>query len=180
MTNLGIGIDPGTEICGYGIVLTHGGNLYRKASGIWTAKRRLPRLERIGVISRQMNDTLYTFLDTFDVGVDRIDWYIESQYSGINPRTGIALAQCAGTVVALYEQLCHDGIDEIAPGEWKKIISNLGFRTGGLDEPVKKSDVSWYIEKLLNYAPQHQDEADALAIACAGLIRSRKNGLAYE
>lgn len=151
---LALGIDPGTAICGYGLVELKGNRLTPITYGaILTDKNEKPEL-RLKIIFQQLNDLLATYKPDF--------MSVEKLFFNKNVTTAIAVGQARGVIV-LTAALSNVPVVEYTPIQIKQAITGTGR--------ADKNQVTFMVQKLLNIKdkPKPDDVADALAIAICGL-----------
>ena len=150
-----LGIDPGTAVTGYGVVVHDG---------------RTPTLLECGVIRTQAKEPLPARLHDIHAGISELiqrhqpDMVaVEDVFYARNVRTTIVLGHARG-VILLAAQEAGVRISEFPPAEIKKAITGSGAAT--------KVQVQFMVAKLLRLksAPQPSDAADGVAAAlCACL-----------
>ena len=149
---LALGIDPGTAICGYGIVEQSRGKLIAKTYGAITTSPKARMQDRLLKIYTELTDLIKTFQPEI-IGVEKL-------FFGRNSTTAIPVGQARGIVLLCAAQNNLDLL-EITPNEVKMSITGYG----GAD----KKQVIYMVTKHLNLPepPKPDDTADALAIAIA-------------
>ena len=144
-----LGIDPGSNVTGYGIVDREGGAIVYVAHGTIRAPAKRPLEERLACIVRELHRTIGRYTPERAV--------VERVFISVNVRTALVLGQARGAILAT---LGSDGIpvDELTPREIKKAVTGAG----GAD----KLQVQAMVTRLLALeAAPPQDAADALAAA---------------
>ena len=149
---LALGIDPGTAICGYGLVEQIGGRLVAKKFGVITTNSRARMQDRLLKIHTELDALIKNFQPQV-MGVEKL-------FFGRNATTAIPVGQARGVVLLSAAQNNLDVV-EITPNEVKQSITGYGGAT--------KEQVIYMVTKILNLAepPKPDDAADALAIAIA-------------
>lgn len=149
-----IGIDPGTAICGYGIIDVQGNKLSVVHYGAVFTDKELPAADRLLI--------LYNELEKI-IGVYRPDTIaVEELFFNKNAKTVIAVGQARG-VILLSGIRSGLTVREYTPIQVKQAVVGYGRAT--------KEQVTYMVQRLLNIKekPKPDDVADALAIAiCAG------------
>jgi len=148
-----LGIDPGSRRCGYGVVTRRGSRIEVVESGV-LVPGRLPVPERLARI-----------LDDLGAVIDRAradEVAIESVFSGVSPRSALALGQARGVALAAAARAGLP-VFEYAPAEVK-----LAFTGNGRAD---KEQMVRMARALLGVAASLSDEADALALAVCHLAR---------
>ena len=152
-----LGIDPGTAVCGFGVVRT----------GV---DRRATLLE-CGVVrtraTEPLPDRLMTLADALDDLIERHRpdaLALENVFLGRNARTALVLGHARG-VVMLAAARRGVVVAEITPREVKRAVTGTGAAT--------KPQVAAMVARLLRLAsaPEPSDAADGVAIALTHLIR---------
>ena len=153
---LALGIDPGTAICGYGLVEQSRGRLIAKKFGVITTSPQARMQDRLLKIYTELDALIKNFQPEV-VGVEKL-------FFGKNATTAIPVGQARGVVLLCAAQNNLDVV-EITPNEVKMSITGYGGAT--------KEQVIYMVTKILNLPepPTPDDAADALAIAI---------GAAYE
>lgn len=161
---LALGIDPGTAICGYGLVRMEGNRLHPVCYGaVITEKDMLPEL-RLKKIYDELTELIAEYKPDF--------MSVEKLFFNRNVTTAIAVGQARGVIVLTA---ANQGLPvlEYTPIQIKQAV--VGY--GGAD----KEQVTFMVQKLLNIRekPRPDDVADALAVAICGLhsAGSRSYGL---
>jgi len=153
-----LGIDPGTNLMGYGILKVRG--------------KEVVSVVVSGIIDmRKLNDPYMKLRTIYNRVSQIIDEYlpdelaIESQFYGINVQSMLKLGRAQG--VAISAALQRDlPIFEYAPKKIKMSITGTG--------EASKEQIALLLPKLLKVklTPRSFDETDALAIAYCHLIQS--------
>jgi crossover junction endodeoxyribonuclease RuvC len=159
-----LGIDPGSNATGYGVVSVEGSTLRRLGGG--TIRARGESLgERLAHLQRALECAIAELAPESAA--------LESVFSAKNTRSalvlgharGVALAACASAGLAT---------DEYSPSQVKVAVTGYGR--------AEKLQVMKMVQRLLGLAsPPPSDEADALAVAvCHGLSRRGPARLALQ
>lgn len=149
-----LGIDPGTAICGYGVVDMTGNKLRPVFYGsVLTDKDMLPEL-RLKKIYQDISDIIEHFKPDF--------MSIEKLYFSRNVTTAIPVAQARG-VVLLAAANHNLKVLEFTPMQIKQAVVGTGS--------AKKEQVIFMVQHLLNIREKIKpdDTADALAAAICGI-----------
>ena len=149
---LALGIDPGSAICGFGLVEHHGGQLSAKRFGVITTSPKALMQDRLLKIHTELDALIKEFRPQV-MGIEKL-------FFGKNATTAIPVGQARGIVLLCAAQNNLDVI-EITPNEVKQSITGYG----GAD----KAQVIYMVTKLLRLdePPKPDDAADALAISIA-------------
>lgn len=145
-----LGIDPGTAICGFGVLESTGSRLIPKAYGAITTSPKA-----------RMEDRLVTLYDGIDALIKEYQpdvLGIEQLFFNRNVTTAIPVGQARG-VVLLAAAKNHLEIMEHTPLQVKQSVTGYGKAT--------KEQVIYMVTKLLHLPkpPKPDDVADALAVA---------------
>jgi len=156
-----LGIDPGSNATGYGVVSIEGGALRRLGGG--TIRTRGDTLaERLGHLQRELERAIGALAPEFAA--------LESVFSAKNARSALVLGHARGVALAACA-LAGLPTGEYTPSQVKVAVTGYGR--------AEKIQVMRMVQRLLGLvAPPPSDEADALAIAvCHGLsLRSPLRG----
>ena len=162
---LALGIDPGTAICGYGIVELKGSRLLAHHQGAVLTSPSLTAAERLQIIYHELSGLIKKFQPDI-VGVEQL-------FFNKNVTTALSVGQARGVILlAAVENLVP--IVEYTPLQVKQSVVGYGKAT--------KEQVIYMTQRLLNLPekPHPDDVADALAIAICTLhsgmaqIKTRK------
>ena len=153
-----LGIDPGTSVCGYGVVDLNGPDLHTVDYGVVRAPARWPLHERLKVI----HEGLAAVIERHKPQVVAV----EGVFHGVNPRTAIKIGEGRGVALLAAAQAGLP-VAEYSPATVKKAVVGAG-RAG-------KSQVQQMVRVLLALSdlPRPEDAADALAIAICHCHRGR-------
>lgn len=171
---LALGIDPGTAICGYGVVSLEGSHLKALDYGAIQTSSKLSTEERLVIIHHEI-DVLIKKYKPDVMGVEML-------FFNKNVRTAITVAQARGAILLAAGQNSLK-IAEFTPLQVKQAVVGYGKAT--------KEQVIYMTQRLLNLPskPHPDDVADALAVAictthcstrrqelvCANLLEENKN-----
>jgi crossover junction endodeoxyribonuclease RuvC len=147
-----LGVDPGSRVCGYGVIAVEAPRRYRYVEcGVLTAPPRARTEARLGEIARALIEVIR------EVEPDALA--VEDVFVHINPRSALALAQARGTVLAVAG-MAGLPVFSYAPARVKLAVTGRGR--------ASKDQVASMVCVLigLRRAPR-SDAADALAVAIA-------------
>lgn len=149
---LALGIDPGSAICGFGLVENLRGQLQAKKFGVITTSPKALMQDRLLKIHTEL-DALIKEYQPQVMGIEKL-------FFGKNATTAMPVGQARGIVLLCAAQNNLDVI-EITPNEVKQSITGYGGAT--------KEQVIYMVTKILNLdePPKPDDAADALAISIA-------------
>jgi crossover junction endodeoxyribonuclease RuvC len=144
-----LGIDPGSRVCGYGVVDERGGELAYVECGVLTAPEHCPMEERLGEIARGLREVIGELSPQVVA--------VEDVFSHQNPRSALALAQARGMALAVVG-LCGLRVASYAPALVKKAVSGSGR--------ADKAQIARMVQALIGLRSlPRADAADALAVA---------------
>ena len=151
MSNLILGIDPGSRKTGFGVVSYDKRRLVYITSGCI----RLPQME-LGTRLTQLYESIQKILTTYQPG----HIILEDVFMGSNWRSALVLGQARG-VLMLASAQSGVAVQTLSARAVKKAVTGSGA--------ASKHLVSEMVVRLLGLdaAPQ-EDAADALALAIAG------------
>jgi len=145
-----LGLDPGSRVCGYGVIDETGGELSYVECGVLTAPADRAMEDRLGEIARGLREVIGELAPKV-VAVE--DVFVHQQ----NPRSGLALAQARGMALAVIG-LSGLQVASYAPSIVKKSVSG----TGAAD----KGQVARMVQALIGLRSLPKaDATDAIAIA---------------
>ena len=152
-----LGIDPGTETTGYGVVAAGPRGIGAVAFGLIRTKRSLPRQDRLRVIHDEVGALVARHHPELAV--------VERLYFKKNVTSAMAVGEARGVVLLA---LASQGVPvlEATPPEVKAAVAGYGGAT--------KPQVVRMVEMLLGVSCPADDAADALAAALFGLFAHRE------
>ncbi|MHC4788904.1 MAG: crossover junction endodeoxyribonuclease RuvC [Planctomycetota bacterium] len=144
-----LGIDPGTQVCGYGVIEVDGAEARALDYGVVRGRAR-PLSERLKVI----HEGLLEVIGRFEPDVAAI----EGAFFGKNVRSALKIGEGRG-VALLAAAASGLEVVEYAPAEVKKAVVGTGR--------AHKSQVQQMVRAILRLPelPSPDDAADALALA---------------
>lgn len=153
-----LGIDPGTNIMGYGVLKVRGKEVVCVVvSGVVDMRKLTDPYLKLRTIYNRISQIIDEYLPD--------ELAIESQFYGINAQSMLKLGRAQGVAIsaALQREL---PIFEYAPKKIKMSITGSG--------EASKEQIATLLPKLLktDISPRSFDETDALAIAYCHLIQS--------
>ena len=153
-----IGIDPGTAICGYGIIDVKGSKLTPVAYGAITTPKELTDSQRLEILFNDLSDILEEYKpDKFGV---------EELFFNRNVTTAIKVGQARGVILLAAEQQ-RIPIYEYTPLQIKQTLTGYG--------KADKKQVQEMVRLNLGLkdVPKPDDCADALAAAITHAAMNR-------
>jgi crossover junction endodeoxyribonuclease RuvC len=165
-----LGIDPGTIIMGYGLIIVTGKKMALLDMGILKLSARDDSYERLEKIHRKVSELILEFNpDCFA---------IEAPFFGKNVQSMLKLGRAQGVAIAAAMQSALQ-VTEYSPKKIKQSITGNGN--------ADKIQVMKMLQQLLNFTedPTHFDASDALAVAVChhfqdNAILSSGNGQAKD
>lgn len=144
-----LGLDPGSRVCGYGVIEEVGGELRYIECGLLTAPESQPMEQRLGEIARGLKDVIAELAPTICA--------VEDVFVRQNPRTALALAQARGMALAVIG-LAGLAVASYPPASVKKAVSGSGR--------ADKTQVARMVQALIGLKSlPRADATDALAVA---------------
>lgn len=151
---LALGIDPGTAICGYGVVEMIGNRLRPVAYGAVQTSMKLEQAARLKIIYDGINELIATYKPDI-MGVEQL-------FFNKNVSTAMTVGQARGVILLTAAQN-NLKLAEYTPLQVKQSVVGYGRAT--------KEQVTYMTQRLLciQEKPKPDDVADALAIAICAL-----------
>lgn len=152
-----LGIDPGTAICGFGVVSLEDGRLRMVDAGVIRTSSNDDDAGRLRLLHEALGELLARHRPA-RVGVERL-------FFQRNVQTAMAVGQARG-VALLAAASARVPIDEPTPNEVKQAVCGSGS--------ADKQQVAVMVERLLgiSLAGVPDDAADALAVAIGSAYRA--------
>lgn len=143
-----LGIDPGSRATGWALVVAEGNRYHLDSAGV-LRPRGAGREDRLADLQRRLVAVVAKTAPDCAA--------VESSFSGKNPRSGIALAESRGAILAALGG-CGLAVCSYSPAQVKSAIVGHGR--------AEKQQVVYMVVRLLKLAenPPH-DAADAIAAA---------------
>ncbi len=155
-----LGIDPGTAIVGYGVILSNRSKLEMLDYGVILTDKKLFQAERLGIIREELGHIIKKYSPQVMA--------VESLFFFKNLKTAIKVAEARGVILSTGQAAGLD-IAEFTPLQVKIAIVGYGR--------AEKRQVQKMVRLILSLKeiPKPDDAADALAIAvCAANSLSMK------
>lgn len=144
-----LGLDPGSRICGYGVIDQIGAELRYVECGVLTAPEERPMEERLGEIARGLREVIAELAPAVVA--------IEDVFSHQNVRSALALAQARGMALAVVG-LAGLSVASYPPASVKKAVSGSGR--------ADKDQIARMVQVLIGLRSlPRADATDALAVA---------------
>ncbi|MDY3835298.1 MAG: crossover junction endodeoxyribonuclease RuvC [Candidatus Cryptobacteroides sp.] len=146
-----IGIDPGTNLLGFGVIDVISGKPVFVDMGVLDLRNEADAYSKL----RQIYDTVTEVCKTYH----GTEMALESPFYGKNAQVILKLGRAQGAAMLAALEYGITDIHEYAPREAKQAITGNGA--------ASKEQVSVMLRKTLNvdFQPEHLDATDALAIA---------------
>lgn len=147
-----LGVDPGSRVCGYGVIEIAGRGRYAYVEcGVLEPDRRGSQEARLGDIARWLTEVVG------ELGPRALA--VEDCFAYKNVRSALALAQARGAVLAVAG-LAGLPVFSYAPSVVKQSVTGRGA--------ASKEQVARMVAALVGLrSPPRSDAADALAVAIA-------------
>lgn len=162
-----MGIDPGTNVMGYGVIKVVGNKAEMVSMGVIDLRKMTDPYLRLGYIFERVTGIIDSFLPD--------EMAIESPFFGKNVQSMLKLGRAQG--VAIAAAIHHDiPIHEYAPLKIKMAITGVGS--------ASKQQVAGMLQRMLNLdaeeMPKFMDATDALGAAyCHFLQMGRPESQAH-
>jgi crossover junction endodeoxyribonuclease RuvC len=142
------GVDPGSRATGWALLVAEGNRYHVESAGV-VRPRGTGRPQRLADLHHRLESIVE------DLAPDCAA--VESSFSGINPKSGLALAESRGVILAVLGSNDLD-VSSYSPAQVKSAIVGHGR--------AEKQQINYMVVRLLNLdtAPQ-EDTADAMAVA---------------
>lgn len=152
-----LGIDPGTQVFGWGVISVIRGKASYVAMGINSLKKEADHFTRLGIIFKEVDLLIKMYKPT--------ELAIEAPFYGKNIQSMLKLGRAQGAAIAAA---LNSGmpINEYAPRKIKQSITGNGA--------ASKEQVALIISKILliNELPESYDATDGLAAALCHFLTS--------
>ena len=146
-----MGIDPGLERVGYGIIDAQKGNRFALIDyGIVKTPAHTPTVERLALIEQGITQLAEKYHP------EQIA--LEELFFTKNITTGIVVAEARGVIMLTAHKLCGN-LFEYTPNQIKQAITGWG----GAEKQQIQQMVKFYLK--MKDIPKPDDAADALAVA---------------
>ncbi len=145
-----MGIDPGTNLLGFGVIRVSGRNVSFVDMGVLDMRKEKDHFSKLRMLDGKMEELLDRYRP------DELS--VEAPFYGRNPQVMLKLGRAQGAAVtAALRRGIH--VEEYAPRKAKIAITGVGS--------ASKEQVCTMIQKILGVRlrPEHLDATDALALA---------------
>lgn len=153
-----LGVDPGTNITGYGVIAHSGSSLNRISNGLIKLSSSKPIPQRLEIIFNEIDRIIKLFKPD--------EFAIETAFYGKNVQSAMKIGYARGVSI-LAAVLNGLPVSEYSPREIKKSVVGKGA--------ASKEQVNYMIKTLLNLKTSKMklDESDALATALCHAFRMK-------
>ncbi|MEO0336568.1 MAG: crossover junction endodeoxyribonuclease RuvC [Pseudomonadota bacterium] len=146
-----LGLDPGSQFTGFGVIETSGEQVRRVASGVIATPAKISFAHKLEFIDVQLRALFIKHQPDYTV--------VEKVFLGKNVDSAFKLGHVRG-VCLLHSARAQSELVEIAARKAKKLVTGHGA--------ASKDQVQLVVRNLLNVSGfQTLDESDALALALA-------------
>jgi crossover junction endodeoxyribonuclease RuvC len=159
---IALGIDPGTALCGYGLVRATDDDMELIVCGAISTQAKTPLEQRLFKIYTELTELIETYHPDQAA--------VEKLFFSRNTTTALAVGHARGVVLLTIAQAGLP-LAEYTPNEIKQAISGYG----GADKYQMQQMVKMLLR--LNDVPKPDDAADAVAIAICHLQSARLRAL---
>ncbi|MDP6875731.1 MAG: crossover junction endodeoxyribonuclease RuvC [Alphaproteobacteria bacterium] len=158
-----IGIDPGLQRTGWGVLTVEGSRLRHEGPGVIVSDAKLPLPDRLRQLYQALGDVLTQW--------QPVEAAIEETFVNKNPTSTLKLGQARG-VLLLAPAMAGIPVSEYTPNLIKKSVVGTGH--------AQKAQVAMMVSTLLPAAGAVTDDAaDALAVAiCHAHLRRNQQIIA--
>lgn len=151
---IALGIDPGTAIVGYAVIMTRGSELSMLTCDVITTPAKMPLAQRLQLIYEGLSTIIATYKPHESA--------MEELFFAKNARTAMTVGQARGVAMLA---LANGGLSvaEYTPKQVKQAVTGYGG--------AGKEQVGEMVRILLklSYIPRPDDAADAAAVAICHL-----------
>ena len=153
-----LGIDPGTNIMGYGIILIQNKKLILKDLGILRLEKIADPASRLKIIFEKTSELIEKFLPD--------EFAIEAPFFGKNVQSMLKLGRAQGVAIAAALNK-NIPVFEYSPKKIKMSITGNGN--------ASKEQVAAMLQQLLSFKelPKYLDATDGLAVALCHHFQNR-------
>nr|HEX4315200.1 crossover junction endodeoxyribonuclease RuvC [Kofleriaceae bacterium] len=144
-----LGLDPGSHVCGYGVIDVRDAQLTYVECGVLTAPADRAMEDRLGEIARGLTEVLAELKPQVVA--------VEDVFTHQNPRSALALAQARGMALAVIG-MCRLSVASYPPALVKKSVTGSGR--------ADKDQIARMVQGLIGLRSlPRPDASDALAVA---------------
>jgi crossover junction endodeoxyribonuclease RuvC len=159
-----LGVDPGLNRCGWGLIISEGSRLSHIAHGVITPDPKQPLAQRLAAVCAGIEAVIAAHAPD--------EAAVEETFVNANPRAALALGQARGAAMVAVAR-CGLAAGEYPPATIKKAVVGTG--------QADKAQIAFMVRRLLPACGDAgADAADALAVAIChaahGGFRKRAGG----
>ena len=144
-----LGLDPGSRVCGYGVIDADGGSLRYVECGVLTAPDSRPMEQRLGEIAKGLAEVVAELAPSVAA--------VEDVFTHQNPRSALALAQARGMALAVLG-MAGIRVTSYPPATVKKAVAGAGA--------AAKDQIARMVQAMIGLKSlPRADATDALAVA---------------
>jgi crossover junction endodeoxyribonuclease RuvC len=151
---IALGIDPGTALCGFGVVSLEGGTLRLVDAGVVRTDATHTDAERLSALHAALSQLLILHRP-HRVGVERL-------FFQRNVQTAMTVGQARGVALLVAAQAGLE-VDEPTPNEVKLAVCG----NGAADKQQVAAMVARLLDVAMDGVPDDATDALAVAIGCA-------------
>ena len=142
-----LGVDPGSSATGWALIVVEGNRYRLLESGVVRA-RGADRAAKLADLQQRLQQVVERTAPDCAA--------VESSFSGVNPRSSLALAEARGAILATLGRL-HITCHAYTPAQVKS--ATVGYGT------AEKQQIVFMVTRLLGLTePPPRDAADAMAV----------------
>ncbi len=156
-----LGIDPGTQVLGYGALVLRRQGPRLLAAGVLRVPRMAETPARLGWLRVELDDLLDRLRPAVVV--------VEQAFAGKNPQSALRIGEARGVVLACAATRVEEVVQFTPAAAKRSLVGN-----GRADKEQVARMVA--IELGLDEPPRPQDATDALALALTYVHRARLPG----
>jgi crossover junction endodeoxyribonuclease RuvC len=159
MTYRILGVDPGSNCTGFGVIDGEGDHFRYVVSGHISPQKTLNRFQRLRTIFSEVEKVIKRHEPTH--------FAIEDVFYSKNARSSLILGEARGAAI-LAATMSDLPVFEYSPREVKQSVTGYGA--------ADKSQVAFMLRRILGLdePPANRDESDALAIAICHAFKNRE------
>ena len=144
-----LGIDPGSRLCGWGVVSQNGAQIKHVDNGVIVLHKEANLPKRLGKLLASLEEIIHRYQPSAVA--------VEGVFQHRNPRSALVLGQARGVALAVCARYQLE-VQEYSPMQVKKAVTGSGRST---KEQIQQMVA---LRMGLDDVPQ-EDAADAIAVA---------------
>jgi crossover junction endodeoxyribonuclease RuvC len=159
-----LGIDPGLQRTGWGVIACEGARISWVAHGVVAPPTSIPLADRLGFLARGIGEVIETYRPT--------EAAVEEVFMAKNAQSALLLGHARGAALAILSQQ-NVQVSEYATRRIKKALVGTGS--------AEKDQVAFMVRRLLPQSGSvSADAADALAAAICHAAERRSPSFALK